>query len=216
MSITASMVKDLREKTSAGMLDCKKALEENQGDFEKAIDWLRAKGLSKAAKKADRAATEGMVSAYIHGEGKIGVLVEINSETDFVARNESFQAFVKDIALHIAAARPLCVTVEEIPADVRDREMKVMIAKAQESGKKADMIDKIVQGQIKKWDAEQALMEQQFIKNPDVKISDYLKSFIATIGENIVIRRFVRYELGEGLAKKVDNFAEEVAAQIKG
>lgn len=216
MAINASMVKDLREKTSAGMLDCKKALQENDGDMEKAVDWLRTKGLSKAAKKAGRAATEGLVSSYIHGEGRIGVLLEVNSETDFVARNEIFQGFVRDIAMHIAAAAPICVSEDDIPADVLEREREVLIAKNREDGKKEEMIDKIVAGQIKKFKAESCLLQQTFIKNPDKKVEDFIKDTVATIGENLVVRRFARYELGEGLEKKEDNFAEEVAAQVKG
>jgi elongation factor Ts len=215
MAVTASLVKDLREKTSAGMLDCKKALEETAGDFEKAVDWLRQKGLSSAGKKSGRLATEGTIESYIHGEGRIGVLVEINSETDFVARNEGFRTFVRDIAMHIAATGPLAVTAEEIPQELQERERGVMIAKAKEQGKKDEMIPKIVDGQIKKWLAESCLLEQQFVKNPDLKVGDYLKETIAKIGENIVIRRFVRFELGEGLEKKSNDFAAEVAAQAK-
>jgi elongation factor Ts len=213
MAISATMVKDLREKTNAGMLDCKKALEETKGDFEKAVDWLRQKGLSSAAKKAGRIASEGMVDAYIHGEGRIGVLVEINSETDFVARNPGFKEFVRNIALHIAATAPLAVSAADVPAELQERERQVLTAKAREQGKKEEMIGKIVDGQIKKWFSESCLLDQPYVKNPDVTINDYLKDTIAKIGENIVIRRFVRFELGEGLEKKTDNFAEEVAAQ---
>ena len=216
MTISASQVRELRDKTNAGMMDCKKALEENAGDFEKAIDWLRKKGLSSAAKKAGRVAAEGRIEAYIHGEGRIGVLLEVNSETDFVARNENFQAFVKNIALHIAATAPLAVSSEEIPAHLIDREREVLTAKAKEQGKKEDMIAKIVDGQIKKWLAENCLLEQAYVKNPDIKIGDYLKETIAKTGENVVIRRFVRFELGEGIEKKQEDFAAEVAAQIKG
>jgi elongation factor Ts len=210
------MIKDLREQTSAGMLDCKKALEECSGDMEKAVDWLRQKGLSKAAKKAGRLASEGLVASYIHGEGRIGVLVEVNSETDFVSRNEMFQGFVRDIAMHIAAAAPLCVAEEDISVDVLNREREVLIAKNKEEGKKEEMIDRIVEGQIKKFKAENCLLSQKYVKNPDQTVLDYLKDTIAKIGENIVIRRFARFELGEGLEKKSENFADEVAAQIKG
>lgn len=209
--ITATLVKDLREKTGAGMMDCKKALEENSGDFEKAVDWLRAKGLSKAAKKSGRVTAEGLVSSYIHGEGRIGVMVEINSETDFVARNEGFQAFTKDIAMHIAAMAPMFVRQEEISEDVRKREYEVLRAKALEEGKKPEFLEKILDGQLKKWGAEVCLLDQKFVKNPDLTVSQYLQETIARIGENIVIRRFVRYELGEGIEKRKDNFAEEVA-----
>ncbi len=216
MSISANAVKELRERTSAGMMDCKKALEESQGDFEKAIEWLRAKGLSKAAKKAGRVASEGLVHAYIHGAGRIGVLVEVNSETDFVARNEDFQMFVKDLAMHIAAANPRYVSADEITDDEKQKEKNVLVLKAKEEGKKADFIDKIVDGQMKKWSAEVCLLDQKFIKNPDLTVQDHLSAKIATIGENLVIRRFVRYELGEGIEKKKEDFAAEVAAVQKG
>lgn len=211
--ITANLVKELREKTSAGMLDCKKALEETKGDFDKAVEWLRTKGISKAEKKAGRLAAEGMVHAYIHQGSRVGVLVEVNSETDFVSRNEQFQQFVNDVALHIAAMAPRYVKVDEISQDVRDNEARILKAKAIEDGKKPEMLDKIVEGQIKKWAADICLMDQKFVKNPDKTIEQILKELIATIGENLVIRRFVRYELGEGLEKRSNNFAEEVAAQ---
>lgn len=213
--ITAEQVRDLREKTGAGMLDCKKALEENKGDFEKAVDWLRSKGLGAAAKKSARLASEGLIYAYIHGEGRIGVMVEVNSETDFVARNEKFQAFVKDIAMQIAAMSPLCVSSDEIPSDVLERERQVLIAKAKEQGKKAEMLDKIVEGQLKKFATEKCLLSQPYVKNPDVTVQQLLTEAIATIGENIKVRRFVRYELGEGLEKKQANFAEEVMSQVR-
>lgn len=213
MSISATMVRELREKTNAGMMDCKKALEETGGDFEKAVDWLRTKGLSSAAKKSGRIATEGVVESYIHGEGRIGVLLEVNSETDFVARNTGFREFVRNVAMHIAATAPLAVKAEDISPDLIAREKTVLTDKNREQGKKEDMIPKIVDGQIKKWLSEVCLLEQAYIKNPDIKVGDYLKETIATIGENIVVRRFMRFELGEGLEKKVDNFAEEVAAQ---
>lgn len=216
MTITANLVKELREKTSAGMLDCKKALEETKGDFDKAVEWLRTKGITKAEKKAGRIAAEGMVHAYIHGGNRVGVMIEVNSETDFVARNEQFQQLVKDLALHIAAMAPRYVKVDEIPAEVRETEKRVLMAKAKEEGKKPEMIEKIVEGQLKKWAAEICLLDQKFVKNPDKTIDEILKEAIATIGENIVVRRFVRYELGEGLEKRKDNFAEEVAAQLKG
>ncbi len=215
MTVTAQMVKELREKTSAAMMDCKSALQETGGDFEKAIDWLRKKGLSSAAKKAGRIASEGMVDFYIHGEGRIGVLLEVNAETDFVARNQQFKQFVKDIAMHIAATNPLSVSAEEVSQEKLTREREVLRARALEQGKKAEMVDKIVDGQIKKWLSENCLLEQAFIKNPDITVNEYLKSTIATIGENIVVRRFARYELGEGIEKKQEDFAAEVAAQVK-
>lgn len=213
MSITAAKVQELRAKTSAGMMDCKKALEATSGDFEKAVDWLRQKGLSSASKKAGRVAAEGAVVSYVHGEGRVGVLLEVNSETDFVARNEGFKTFTRDIAMHIAATAPMAVSTDELDQTVIARERDVLTAKAREQGKKEDMIAKIVDGQIKKWMADVALLEQPFVKNPDIKIADYLKETVAKIGENIVIRRFVRFELGEGIEKKKDDFAAEVAAQ---
>lgn len=214
MAITAQMVKELRERTSAGMLDCKKALEENSGDFDKAADWLRTKGLTKAAKKAGRVAAEGLVSSYIHAGGKIGVLLEVNSETDFVARNVDFKKFVDDIAMHIAATNPIAVSAEDVPAEKVEKEKEFLTAKNLEEGKKAEMIEKIVGGQIKKWLAESCLLEQKYVKNPDITVAEHLQNTVAKIGENLVIRRFARFELGEGIEKKVDNFAEEVAAVI--
>jgi len=216
MTVSANLVKELREKTNAGMMDCKKALAETNGDFEKAIDWLRQKGLASAGKKAGRAATEGLVEAYIHGEGRIGVLLEVNSETDFVARNQQFREFVRNIAMHVAATNPLSVQTEDVPKDLVERERNVLMAKGREEGKKEEMLPKIVDGQIKKWLAQNVLLEQAYVKNPDVTVGHYLKETIATIGENIVIRRFVRFELGEGLEKKSEDFAAEVAKQIKG
>jgi elongation factor Ts len=212
MSISATDVKELREKTGAGMMDCKKALEETAGNFEKAVDWLRAKGLSKAAKKAGRVAAEGLVTSYIHAGGRIGVLLEVNSETDFVARNEEFQNFCRDVAMHIAAMGPQFVQQSDIDEAARQREHAVLKAKALEEGKKPEFIDKILDGQIKKWAAEICLMDQKFVKNPDKTVSQLLQELIAKIGENIVIRRFVRYELGEGIEKKKEDFAAEVAA----
>jgi elongation factor Ts len=213
--ITADLVKELRERTSAGMMDCKKALEENSGNFDKAIEWLRAKGLSKAAKAAGRVAAEGTVASYIHAGGRIGVLLEVNSETDFVARNEGFQKFVSDVAMHVAAMAPKFVSQEEIPAAEIEKERGILKAKALEEGKKAEFIDKILDGQIKKWAAEICLLDQKFVKDPDKTVKDYQTEMVAKIGENIVIRRFVRYELGEGIEKKKEDFAAEVAAQRK-
>lgn len=314
MAITATMVKELREKTSAGMLDCKKALEETQGDFEAAVDWLRKKGLSAAAKKADRLASEGLVQSFRSADGKVAVVVEVNSETDFVARNDGFKKFVSDVAqqaavkgsagiyepatalleapfvnnesislaeylkqtvatigenlvvrryakfiaeqslvhtylhgegkigvlievgadkaeaisneafktfandvcLHIAAMNPMAISNAEIPAESQTREREVLVGKAKEQGKKAEMIDKIVDGQMKKWLAENCLLDQSFVKNPDLTVGAYLKQVAGTVGAQIVIKKFVRFELGAGLEKKQDNFAEEVAAQMKG
>lgn len=314
MSITATMVKELREKTSAGMLDCKKALEETKGDFEAAVDWLRKKGLSAAAKKADRLASEGLVQVFKSADGKVAVAVEVNSETDFVARNdgfkkfvtevaqqaaikgnagvhepatdlletpyfnnasinlaeylkqtiatigenlvvrryaklnadhslvhtylhgegkigvlievgadkeaaitnEAFKTFANDVCLHIAAMNPMAISDAEIPADAKTREREVLVGKAKEQGKKPEMIEKIVDGQIKKWLAENCLLEQAFVKNPDMTVSGYQKQVAGTLGAQITIKKFVRFELGAGLQKKQDNFAEEVAAQMKG
>jgi elongation factor Ts len=215
MSYSAGDVKELRERTGAGMLDCKKALEETKGNKDEAIEYLRKKGLSAAAKKAGRIATEGTVSSYIHGEGRIGVLVEINSETDFVAKTDQFKNFVRDVAMHIAASAPLVVSQDDLSQEMVQKEREILAATAKEQGKKAEMIERIVEGQIKKWSADKCLMSQPFVKNPDVTIKDLLTETIAKIGENIVIRRFVRFELGEGIEKKKDNFAEEVAAASK-
>jgi len=301
MSISAAMVRDLREKTSAGMLDCKKALEETKGDFEAAVEWLRKKGLSSAAKKSDRLASEGMVTAYL--SGNTGVLLEVNSETDFVAKNDQFKTFVKDVAtlvatkkpasvealldtpsasgqkvgevlnetiarigenlvirrferyegaglvhtyihgdgkigvvvelttnstheavrtfandicLHVAAMNPLALSPDQVPAQIVEKEREILKAKALEQGKKPEMLDKIVGGQINKFLAESCLLEQAFVKNPDLKVKEYMAETGKKAGETFAIKRFTRYELGEGLQKRANNFAEEVAAQTKG
>ncbi len=213
MAISASMVKELRERTGAGMLDCKNALTETNGDLEKAIDLLREKGLSKAAKKSGRIAAEGIVESYIHG-GRIGVLVEVNSETDFVAKNKEFQDFVRDIAMQVAAANPKYVTKEDVPADEVEREKEVLTQQVINEGKPAHIAEKIVEGRIGKFYEEICLLEQNFIKDPSVKVKDLLNDKISKIGENLVIRRFVRSEVGEGLEKREENFAEEVAKQM--
>jgi elongation factor Ts len=207
------MVKELREKTGAGMMDCKRALMETGGDIEKATDELRKKGLADAAKKAGRAAAEGTVTSYIHAGGKIGVMVEVNCETDFVAMNPDFQAFAKDVAMHIAAASPLCIRRDEIPAAVLEREKEVYWGQAREMNKPEAVLQRVVDGRVEKFLAENCLLEQKFVKDPDRTIQEVLNALIVKIKENISIRRFVRFQLGEGLAKKVDNFAEEVAAQ---
>jgi elongation factor Ts len=212
VSITAAEVNELRKATGAGLMDCKKALTETGGDMEKSIDYLRKKGLAAASKKAGRIATEGLVGSYIHAGGKIGVLVEINCETDFVAKNESFQTFVKDVAMHIAAAAPQCVRREEVQETLIEREKEIYRAKARESGKPDSIIEKIIDGQINKFYADICLIEQPFVKDPDKTIQTYLNETIAAIGENISIRRFARFVLGEGLAKKESDFAAEVAA----
>ncbi len=214
-TISAGLVKELRARTGAGIMDCKKALGETQGDLEAAIDYLRKKGLSAASKKAGRVAAEGLVASYIHAGGKIGVLVEVNCETDFVARNEDFQNMVKDIAMHIAAARPQYLRREEVPPDVIEREREVHRSQALESGKPDKVIDKIVEGRMEKFFGEICLMEQAFVKDTDLSISELVTRGIAAIGENLMIRRFTRYELGEGIEKKAENFAEEIQAQLQ-
>jgi elongation factor Ts len=209
--VTATLIKDLRERTGAGMSDCKKALTEVGGDVDKAIDYLRTKGLAKAAKKAGREATEGAVVSYIHGGGRIGVLVEINCETDFVARNEDFQGFTRDVALQIAAMNPQFVRKDEVSQSAVDHEREVLVAKAKETGKPDAVIQKMVDGQVTKWMKEICLLDQSFVKDPDKTIEQLQQELIAKIGENIKIRRFVRFELGEGLEKKKEDFAAEVA-----
>jgi elongation factor Ts len=213
MEVTPTLIKDLRERTGAGMADCKKALTEVGGDVDKAIDYLRAKGLAKAAKKAGREATEGLVVSYIHAGGRIGVLVEINCETDFVARNDDFQAFTRAVAMQIAAMSPQFVRKEEVSEDAIAREKDVLLAKAKETGKPEPVIQKMVEGQITKWMKEICLLDQPYVKDPDKTIDQVQQELIAKIGENIKIRRFVRFELGEGLEKKKGDFAAEVAAQ---
>ncbi|CAM3358430.1 translation elongation factor Ts [Marinicrinis lubricantis] len=215
MAVSASAVKELREKTGAGMLDCKKALEEANGNIDKAIEVLREKGLSAAAKKSDRIATEGLVESYIHANGRIGVLVEINCETDFVAKNEGFREFVRDVAMQIAATSPKYVRREEVPQEELDKEKEILRAQALNEGKPEKIVDKMVEGRISKYYEEYCLMEQSFVKDPDKTITELVNEKISTIGENITIRRFVRYELGEGLEKKQDNFVEEVMSQVK-
>lgn len=214
MAVTAAQVKELREKTGAGMLDCKKALEEAGGDMTRAAEILREKGLAAAASKAGRAATEGLVESYIHGEGRIGVLVEVNCETDFVAKTDNFRRFVRDIAMQIAAAAPKYVNKEDVPEEELNKEREILRAQALNEGKPEKIVDKMVEGRISKYYGEVCLMEQQFIKDPDLTVAQLLNSMIAQIGENISIRRFVRFELGEGLEKKQDNFVEEVMAQV--
>jgi elongation factor Ts len=205
------MIKELRERTGSGMADCKKALVEVDSDMDKAIDYLRTKGLAKAAKKAGRQATEGLVHSYIHGNGRIGVLVEINCETDFVARNEDFVGFANEVALQIAAMNPQFVHTDEVDAELVAKERSIRIETAKESGKPAQVIEKIVEGQIGKWMKEICLLEQGWVKDDKKTILDLQQALVAKLGENIKVRRFNRFELGEGLAKKEENFAEEVA-----
>lgn len=196
MAITSKMVKDLRDKTQAGMMDCKKALEKTDGDMEKAVDLLRQKGLAVAAKRADRATSEGIVETYIHAGGKLGVMVEVGCETDFVARNEDFVAFAKDIAMHIAATNPVALTREDVPEAVVSREKEIYIQQAIDSGKPQNIAEKMVTGKIEKYLSEIALLEQKFVKNPDLSVQDMLNELVAKMGENISIKRFARFQVG--------------------
>ncbi len=208
MEISASLVKELREKTGAGMMDCKKALTETSGDFEKAIEYLRKKGIASAAKKAGRLTKEGAVTSYIHGEGKVGVLLEVNCETDFVARTEQFRQLVKDLAMHVAAANPQWTRSDEVPADILAKEKEIAVAQMQASGKPAAVLEKIAEGKIKKFYEDNCLMYQTFVKDPTKTIEQLLKEAIATLGENISVRRFARFALGEGIKEAA---AEETA-----
>lgn len=208
---TTADITNLRAMTGAGMMDCKKALTESDGDMDKAVTWLREKGMAAAAKKAGRIAAEGTVASYIHMGGKIGVLVEVNCETDFVAKSDAFQALVKDIAMHIAAAKPEYVTSAEVPAEVLEKEKEILIAQAKNEGKPDNIIERMVEGRIKKYYKDVCLMDQDFVKNPDLTIAGLVNEAVLQIGEKISIRRFVRYEMGEGLEKRNDNLAEEVA-----
>jgi elongation factor Ts len=213
--ITAKLVSELREKTGAGMMDCKKALSEVNGDIEKAIDFLRQKGLAAAQKKQSRIAAEGAVASYIHG-GKLGVLVEVNCETDFVAKSEDFQTFVKDVAMHVAAADPKFVRSSEMDQAFVDREVAIYTAQLKEEGKPENMIPKIVEGKVKKLASEVCLLDQKFIKNPDISVQDLINALTIKVGEKIDVRRFVKFNLGEGIEKKVDDFAAEVASMTGG
>lgn len=213
MAVTAAMIKELRERTGAGMLDCKKALQE-VGSVEEAIQYLRKKGLASAAKKAGRTAAEGAVGSYIHAGGKIGVLVEVNCETDFVGRTDEFQGLVRDIAMHIAAAEPRYVRREEVTEEILEREREVHREQVIASGKPENLIDRIVNGKMEKFYSEAVLLEQSFVKNPDLTIERMIQEKVAKIGENIQVRRFVRFKLGEGIERKQDDFAAEVAAQV--
>lgn len=214
--ISAEQVKELREMTGAGMMECKKVLEEASGDKEKAAELLRERGVVKAAKKAGRIAAEGLVESYIHGDGRIGVLVEVNIETDFAAKNPEFREFVKDVAMQIAATKPEYVRREDVPAEVIEKEKEIIKAQAINEGKPEAVAEKIVAGRIDKFYEEVCLLEQDFIKDPDKKVQEVLTEKISSIGENITIRRFVRFERGEGIQKKEENFAEEVMKQING
>lgn len=195
--ISAAVVSDLRQRTGAGMMDCKKALVETSGDVDKAIEFLRKKGIASASKKADREAKQGVVSSYIHGGGRIGVLLEINCETDFVARNEQFVSFSNDVAMHIAATNPAYVRPEDVPADVLEKEKDILKAQLKEQGKPENVMDKIIEGKINKFYEENCLVKQAFVKDTDKTIEEFTKEAIATLGENIIIRRFARFELGQ-------------------
>lgn len=215
MAITAEQVKELRDRTGAGIMDCKKILTEAEGNMDKAIELLKQKGMAKAAKKAGRVAAEGLVEAYIHN-GKYGALVEVNSETDFVATNDEFKTFVKDVAMHVAAAAPQYVRREDVPAAIIEAEKEAQKQKALEEGKPEAIAERIVEGRMDKFYSEICLLDQAFVKDPDKTVGQLLTELIAKIGENIVIRRFVRFERGEGIEKKEENFAEEVMKQING
>jgi elongation factor Ts len=217
MEISARVVSELRQKTGAGMMDCKKALAESNGDLDKAVEYLRKKGLAASQKKAGRIATEGAVGSYIHAGGKIGVLVEVNTETDFVARNADFQAFVKDVSMHIAASSPRYVAREEVPEAEVAKEKEILAAQAAEQGKKPpQVIEKIVQGRLDKFFADVCLLEQPFVREPEKKVGDILSELVAKIGEKIVVRRFARFQLGEGMQKRSEDFAAEVEKAVKG
>ncbi len=214
MSFTAQDVMTLRQRTGAGMMDCKKALTEANGDFDKAVDYLREKGIAKAAKKAGRIAAEGIVDSYIHMNGSIGVLIEVNCETDFVARGDQFKNLVHDIALHIAAQKPEYLVPADVPEAVLEHEKEILRAQAIEEGKPEKIIDRMVEGRIKSFYEETCLMNQKFVKDPSKTIEQLILEATAQIGEKIAVRRFVRYEMGEGLEKKNENLADEVAAQV--
>jgi len=196
LEITAAMVKELRDKTNAGMMDCKKALQDTGADMEKAVDLLRQKGLAKALKRAGREAMEGVIHAYIHGGGRIGVLVEVNCETDFAAKSEDFIEFVRNLGMHIAATNPLGIAREDIPQDIVDRERSICLAQARESGKPENILEKMVEGKMRRFYEESVLLEQSYVKEPEKTIQDYLNELVAKIGEKIMIRRFARFQLG--------------------
>ncbi len=201
MEISATQVKELREATGAGILDCRKALQQAEGNYDKAVAWLREKGLAAAAKKAGRDAKDGIVELYSHGGGRVGVMVEVNCETDFVARTEQFRAFAHDLALQVAAANPRYMDVTDVPAEVLESERTIARNKAKEEGKPEKMLDKIAEGRLEKFYQEACLLKQPFVKDESVTITDLLKQTIAAIGENVLIRRFARWELGEALEK---------------
>lgn len=212
---TAQDIASLRASTGAGMMDCKKALTESNGDMEKAVIWLREKGIAAAAKKSSRIAAEGVVESYIHMGGKIGVLLEVNCETDFVAKSEPFRTLVKDIAMQIAAANPKYVTEQEVPEEELNKEREILKAQALNEGKPEAVVEKMVEGRVKKYYKDVCLLNQDFVKDSSKTIKEVVNEAILTIGEKISVRRFTRYEMGEGLEKRVDNFAEEIAEKLK-
>lgn len=214
MSISAKLVSELRQKSGAGMMDCKKALLETEGDMDKAIEYLQKKNLAAASKRADKIAAEGAVASYIH-HGRIGVLVEINCETDFVGRGDEFQEMVRNVAMHIAAANPTYVRQSEVSSDAVSSQREIYLAQMRESGKPEAILERIVDGKINKWMSEVCLLDQAYVKNPDQTITDYINEIGSTVREKIDVRRFVRFELGEGIEKKEENFADEVAAAAK-
>lgn len=216
MKITAEMVKELRERTGAPMMDCKQALVETDGDLDKAVDALRKKGLAAAAKKAGRVTAEGVVASYIHAGGRIGVLLEVNCETDFVARTDNFQQLVKDIAMHVAAADPRFVAREEVTKEILEHEEEIYRQQALESGKPENVVDRIVTGKMEKFYAEAVLLEQPFVKDTDKTVGELLSESVGKLGENLQVRRFSRFRLGEGIEKRADDFAEEVRQQVAG
>lgn len=215
MAITIDLIKELREKTGSGMMDCKKALTETDGNLEKAIVWLREKGIASADKKMTRITAEGVVDAYIHAGGRVGVLLEVNIETDFAAKNEDFRRMVREIAMQIAAMKPRWVSRQDVPADVLEQERDIVKKQALNEGKPEKIVDKIVDGRMSKFFQENCLLEQSFIKDDSKTVETLVKEMIALVGENITVRRFVRFELGEGLQKREENFAEEVMKQVK-
>ena len=212
--ITAAQVKELREMTGSGIMDCKRALQEKDGNVEEAVAWLREKGIASAAKKSGRIASEGIVDAYIHAGGRIGVLLEVNIETDFAAKNEQFRTFVRDVAMQIAATNPRWVAREDVPAVEIEKESEIIRNKALNEGKPEKILDRIVEGSIAKFYKENCLLEQEYVKDDSKTIEILQKEMTAMIGEKVAIRRFTRYEMGEGIAKKEENFADEVMKQI--
>ena len=210
MEVTTALVKELRERTQAGMMDCKKALLATDGNIEKAVEYLREKGLSAAVKKAGRVASEGMVDSYIHMGGKIGVLVEVNCETDFVAKTDTFKALVHAVALQIAASNPLFISKDEVPTANLEKEREILRAQALNEGKPEKIVERMVEGRIEKYYKEVCLLEQPFVKNPDITVQDLVNEATLASGEKIAIRRFTRYELGEGIEKKVSDLASEI------